>query len=91
MEGPSLPVQLPDHDCFSQSPATYSKCQKFVYFDISSNSPCWSFLGSNATAESQKNEILRGAQNDNYALIQAAIILGNSYIFSEPCVSWMQP
>ena len=32
-----------------------------------------------ATAESQKNAIRRGAQNDQDALIQSAMIFGNSY------------
>jgi hypothetical protein len=46
---------------------------------ISSNCPCWSFRGSAATAESQKSEILGGAQDDKDEFIQSAMIFGNSY------------
>ena len=39
---------------------------------------CPPYILLKATAESQKNAIRRGAQNDQDALIQSAMIFGNS-------------
>jgi hypothetical protein len=52
--------------------------KSFFCFDLPPNRSCWSFWGSEATAESQIIEILRFAQNDKIEMRQLAIFFATA-------------